>query len=100
MCQLATLLPLVDKNGSGDLSLEEFLMLTVFLRFTKIQFLLADTDGGGTLDRGEVGRHLPALGLQVDEATLNKLIDQLDTDKSGNLSFEEFAMLAAMIKLG
>ena len=92
-------MPLVDKDSSGELSMEEWLLLSIFLRFVKIQCILADADGDGTLDRKEVGQHLPALGLQVDEATLDKLLKQLDTSGDGALSFEEFAILCAMIKL-
>jgi hypothetical protein len=31
------------------MSLEEFLQLGVFLRFCKLQFILADTDGSGSI---------------------------------------------------
>ena len=41
--QVDQLMPLVDKDSSGELSLEEFMLLSIFLRFTKIQFILADT---------------------------------------------------------
>ena len=57
------------------------------------------TDGSGHLTRKEVGAHLPALGLAVDDATLTKLLGALDTNNDDSLDFEEFASLAAMIKL-
>lgn len=52
--QLKHLAPLVDMDSSGELNLEEFLLLCVFLRFCKIQFILADTDGGGDISRKEL----------------------------------------------
>jgi Ca2+-binding EF-hand superfamily protein len=98
--QTALLASLVDKDSSGSLGLEEFMLLSVFVRFAKIQFILADSDGSGHLTRGEVKRYLPALGLNVDDAALEKLLARLDSDGNTQaLSAEEFIMLAAMVKL-
>lgn len=98
--QTALLLSLVDKNSSGELQLEEWMLLSVFLRFTKIQFLLADSDSSGHLTRSEVNRYLPALGLKIDDDHLSKLMAKLDSDgNTQTLTYEEFALLCAMIKL-
>lgn len=99
--QAALLLSLVDKNSSGELQLEEWMLLSVFLRFVKIQFLLADADCSGHLTRSEVSRYLPALGLKIDDDHLSKLMAKLDSDgNTQTLTFEEFALLCAMVKLG
>lgn len=68
-------------------------------RFCKIQFLLADVDGSEELTFKEVLGHLPALGLAPDPELATKLMQKLDTDNSGALSYEEFTLLAAMLKL-
>lgn len=96
--QIGLLASLVDKDSSGALSVDEYVLLSVFVRFAKIQFILADSDGSGHLTRAEVKNYLPALGLNVDDAQLSKLLAQLGDGK--DLSAEQFIMLAAMVKLG
>jgi len=97
--QSAQLLQLVDNDGSRDLDLGEFMVLAVFLRTVRIQFLLADTDADGSLSQAEVTAHLPSLGVNVAEATARQLFAKLDSNKNGSLDFGEFSMLVAMLKL-
>jgi Ca2+-binding EF-hand superfamily protein len=95
--QLKKLTPLVDMDSSGALSCEEFLLLSVFLRFAKIQFLLADADGSGDISKKELLAHLVPLGVMPTADVVDKYMAKLGaTDK---LTFEQFALLAAMIKL-
>jgi Ca2+-binding EF-hand superfamily protein len=97
--QSAQLLQLVDNDGSRDLDVSEFMVLAVFLRAVRIQFMLADTDGDGSLSRAEITAHLPSLGVVVSEAVAHQLFDKLDSNKNGSLDFGEFALLVAMLKL-
>eukprot|EP00903_Cladosiphon_okamuranus_P009659 g9191.t1 len=52
-------------------------------------FVSIDTDGSGTVSRHELRRHCSSLGYTKQVA--NELFDHLDTDKDGEISFEEFA---------
>ncbi|EQC26539.1 hypothetical protein SDRG_15631 [Saprolegnia diclina VS20] len=60
------------------------------------QFMLLDKDGGGTLDHDEIFGLLEALvkdlGLTLDEmkACETALLNMVDADRSGDISFEEF----------
>ncbi|RHY27447.1 hypothetical protein DYB32_006767 [Aphanomyces invadans] len=60
------------------------------------QFDALDTDGGGSLDHGELMQLVQLLvadmGLTTDEAQLchDTLVKQVDTDQSGDVSFDEF----------
>jgi len=95
--QLKVLTPLVDNDSSGSMSCEEFLLLSVFLRFCKIHFILADADGGGDISSSELLAVLPALGLAPTKETVDVFMKKLGAD--GKLTFEQFTLLAAMVKL-
>ena len=53
-------------------------------------FLLADSDGNGKLSRGEFREVLKSAGLDLDARQVSRLFSDVDTDKSGTISFEEF----------
>lgn len=98
--QVQTLFRLLDRDASGTFDLAEFLQMGVFLRFCKLQFILADTDGSGEISFGEIAAHLEPLGLvNIPDAMLRQVFEQIDVSKDGQLQFEEFATLVCKIKV-
>ncbi len=49
-----------------------------------------DADGSGTIEAHELGEVMKELGQQLSPAELSKMIDEIDTDGSGEIDFEEF----------
>ena len=50
-----------------------------------------DTDGGGTLDRGEIKALADKLGVAMSKRELDLAMKEMDEDGSGEVDFEEFA---------
>jgi Ca2+-binding EF-hand superfamily protein len=97
--QTQTLFSLLDRDASGTIELAEWLQLGVFLRFCKLQFVLA-SPANGAISRAELEQHLPPLGLDnVPAAMIDAVFAQTDTSRDGFLQFEEFATLVAKIKI-
>ncbi|KAK3611408.1 hypothetical protein CHS0354_034855 [Potamilus streckersoni] len=91
-----------DKDGSGDLDLEEFRTLVLELYESKTAmeedleqaFDHYDTDGSGKLDALEIKKILCDLGdepLSYEEA--DEFLTQLDTDADGKISLQELKAL-------
>ena len=49
-----------------------------------------DADGGGTLDRDEIGNLARSLGNQLTDAQLDEAMAEMDEDGSAEVDFEEF----------
>jgi len=54
-----------------------------------------DTDGGGSIDTGELESVLKSLGQEASKEELDALIKIADTDGSGDIDFLEFVVLVA-----
>ena len=52
-------------------------------------FYLFDTDNSGDIDSSELGAAMSALGFTVDEVELQQMIAEVDSDGSGEISFDE-----------
>jgi len=59
----------------------------------KSVFKRMDTNKDGSIDKTELRECLQKLGLQTDDAFVNKLMDDGDLDKNGTLDAEEFEKL-------
>jgi predicted ferric reductase/Ca2+-binding EF-hand superfamily protein len=95
---------LVDSDGSGEVTLWEFIEFAQVLldgspeEKLRIVFDLHDLNGDGTVDRPELkhilDRSLNEHSLEISsdklEALSAALFDSVDTDKSGSISFAEF----------
>ncbi|KAG9413174.1 hypothetical protein AC1031_016193 [Aphanomyces cochlioides] len=94
-----------DKDGSGEIDLEEFKMAMFAvdpntgntlgfapssLLTPKDAFHLFDSNGSGKLDELEFADALEYFGMDVSDATQEKLFHKYDTDKSGFIEYSEF----------
>ena len=85
----------VDIDGSGVIEYSEWIVATIDLKKLltpeKLQdaFNLFDKDGGGTISPDEV-KDVLCSGQDVDDSVWEKIIEQIDKDGDGEISFEEF----------
>ncbi len=55
-----------------------------------VKFQEMDEDGSGDIDVPELGRAMERLGKPKNQLELKKMIDEVDTDKSGTINYREF----------
>lgn len=89
----------VDDNGDGEIDFEEFLVLMSAKKKNskddpdkelKDAFKVFDADGSGTISKTELMQLMKSLGQNLSEAELTAMMDEVDTDKSGEIDFKEF----------
>jgi len=81
----------------------------LFILFAQILFATTDTDGNDSVDLREFNSLLDDLGILMPPDEVMKFFEELDTDKSGTLSFEEYIelvfelrypLISTLIKIG
>jgi calmodulin len=94
----------VDDNGDGEIDFDEFLVLMSAKKKNnndpdkelKDAFKVFDADGSGTISRSELKKLMKSLGQKLSDAELDAMMDEVDTDKSGEIDFDEFkAMMSS-----
>jgi len=91
----------VDADGNGEIDYSEFVVATMneknLLSNNKLQtaFKMFDKDGGGSISTDEIKQVL-SFGQNLDEAVVQQIIEQVDKNGDGEISYEEFA--AMMLK--
>jgi calcium-dependent protein kinase len=87
----------VDVDNSGTLDYTEFVMATmnekdlITNERLKAAFRLFDKDGNGTISPEEIKE---VLGLGEDDTEMiDKLIEEVDENKDGEIQFEEFCAM-------
>ena len=90
----------VDDNGDNEIDFNEFLILMKSRIGKRDQdeelreaFAVFDTDGSGAIDRKELKRLMKKLGQALTEAEIDAMMDEVDTNGDGEISFEEFKAL-------
>jgi calmodulin len=87
----------VDDNGDGEIDFDEFLILMSTKKKNEDPdkelmdaFKVFDADGSGTISRKELKKLMKQLGQKLSDQELDAMMEEVDTDKSGEIDFEEF----------
>ncbi|XP_043724682.1 calcium-dependent protein kinase 13 [Telopea speciosissima] len=97
------LIEAVDTNGKGKLNFGEFVAVSLHLQrmandeHLRKAFSYFDKDGNGYIDPEELQGALMEDGTITSADVANDIFQEVDTDKDGKISYEEFA---AMMKTG
>ena len=94
--ELVEMINSVDDNGDNAIDFEEFLVLMKSRigerdpdKELRDAFKVFDTNGSGSISRDELKRLMTQLGQNLSEAELDAMMDEVDTDGDGEISFEE-----------
>lgn len=100
--EIKLLMDVADVDGNGVLEYGEFVAVTIHLQkmendeHLRRAFMFFDKDGSGYIELDELEQVLYESG-QADIDVLNEIMKEVDTDKDGQISFDEFV---AMMKTG
>jgi Ca2+-binding EF-hand superfamily protein len=94
----------VDDNGDNEIDFEEFLILMKSrsgerdpVKELRDAFAVFDTDGSGSIDRKELKRLMKKLGQALTEAELDAMMEEVDSNGDGEISFEEFCEMMVRV---
>lgn len=98
--ELIEMISTVDDNGDNEIDFPEFLILMKSRigekdpeKELRDAFRVFDTDNSGSIDKKELKRLMKKLGQALSEAELDAMMDEVDTNGDGEISFEEFKEL-------
>jgi Ca2+-binding EF-hand superfamily protein len=99
--EIQTLIKLMDTDGNGEVSYNEFKAVMVksyFSRRCKNEQLEAafkkyDIDGNGFLTVDEIQLVMTNMGRHMTRTEVKSMIQSLDSDRNGKISFDEFLKL-------
>lgn len=100
--EIQQLMDAADVDNSGTIDYHEFITATMHRhRLDRDEnlhkaFQHFDKDGSGFITRDELRHAMSSYGMG-DEATIDEVLDDVDTDKDGKINYEEFE---AMMKKG
>ena len=60
------------------------------MAFLRKAFERFDTDGSGTINKTELQKACASLGKAFSDRQIKQIMDQADTDNSGELEYDEF----------
>ncbi|KAJ4974260.1 hypothetical protein NE237_007434 [Protea cynaroides] len=101
--EMKLLMEVADVDGNGTLEYGEFVTVTIHLQklendeHIRRAFMFFDRDGSGYIEMDELRETLTDDSGEPDNEVLNDIIREVDTDKDGRISYEEFV---AMMKTG
>eukprot|EP01029_Cantina_marsupialis_P028470 TRINITY_DN776204_c0_g1_i1.p1 TRINITY_DN776204_c0_g1~~TRINITY_DN776204_c0_g1_i1.p1 ORF type:complete len:216 (-),score=61.41 TRINITY_DN776204_c0_g1_i1:90-737(-) len=87
---VTTMIKMFDTDRTGQIGRSEFMALWKFLNDWQQCFNTFDADRSGTISASELATAFTTFGYQLTPAFVSKLTKKYDTDKSGNVGFDEF----------
>lgn len=106
--EIEAMIKAVDGDGNGTIDFDEFLTMMDVEKSgggrrsqqrrdgkseLKEAFDVFDTDGDGSISKREVERVMKAVGITLDDKTLELMVKSVDLDGNGEIDFEEFCKL-------
>ncbi|KAL6973326.1 Calcium-dependent protein kinase 10 [Sarracenia purpurea var. burkii] len=101
--EIKLLMDVADVDGNGVLDYGEFVAVTIHLQkmendaHFRRAFMFFDKDGSGYIELDELREALADESGETDADVLNEIMREVDTDKDGKISYDEFV---AMMKAG
>ncbi|KAK4362430.1 hypothetical protein RND71_017671 [Anisodus tanguticus] len=101
--EMKLLMDVADVDGNGVLDYGEFVAVIIHLQrmendeHFRRAFMFFDKDGSGYIELDELREALAAESGACDTDVLNEIMREVDSDKDGQISYEEFV---AMMKAG
>ncbi|KAA8542373.1 hypothetical protein F0562_023491 [Nyssa sinensis] len=101
--EIKLLMDVADVDGNGVLDYGEFVAVTIHLQrmendeHFRRAFMFFDKDGSGYIELDELREALADDSGNTDADVLNDIMREVDADKDGQISYEEFV---AMMKTG
>ncbi|KAL8141957.1 hypothetical protein V2J09_014989 [Rumex salicifolius] len=101
--EIKLLMEVADVDGNGYLDYGEFVAVTIHLQKMENDehfhraFMFFDKDGSGYIELDELRDALVDESGETEAEVLNEIMREVDTDKDGRISYEEFV---AMMKTG
>ncbi|KAF8006019.1 hypothetical protein BT93_K0338 [Corymbia citriodora subsp. variegata] len=101
--EIKMLMEVADVDGNGVLDYGEFAAVTIHLQrmendeHLRRAFMFFDKDDSGYIELGELSEALADESNEMDADVVNEIMREVDTDKDGRISYEEFV---AMMKTG
>ncbi|XP_021761687.1 calcium-dependent protein kinase 10-like [Chenopodium quinoa] len=101
--EIKLLMEVADADGNGYLDYGEFVAVTIHLQKMENDehfqraFMYFDKDGSGYIELDELRDALTDESAETDADVLTEIMREVDTDKDGRISYEEFV---AMMKTG
>ena len=88
--ELMKIMSEVDLDNSGELSLNEFVLIFGKAQLRKV-FEEIDEDHSGSISTTELGDAMKKLGHKLKPSQIREILSKVDNDRSGDVNFEEFA---------
>ena len=94
--ELTEMFSSVDKDGNNEIDFEEFCKLMASKmsndpeKELKDAFNVFDSDHSGSIDRNELAQLMKKLGQALTDAQIDSLMEEVDANGDGEISFEEF----------
>ncbi|KAM7272730.1 hypothetical protein ACFE04_027393 [Oxalis oulophora] len=101
--EIKMLMEVADVDGNGVLDYGEFVAVTIHLQKVENDehfrraFMYFDKDGSGYIELSELRDALTDESGEIDSNVINDIMHEVDTDKDGRISYEEFV---TMMKAG
>jgi solute carrier family 25 (mitochondrial phosphate transporter), member 23/24/25/41 len=87
--ELKELLESIDNDKSGELDFEEFVLLFGEAKLESV-FKEMDYDNSNSINANELGQALEKLGHKLPSSEIKSILNRVDRDHSGEVSFDEF----------